>query len=85
MMEAPAPRLTARRTADRLSGERGNGPLGLALTVKALIALVVIWCVLVLAAVVAASTRRFQGSDIYLAIAAVVVGLAIAIAIVLLP
>jgi hypothetical protein len=85
MMVAPAPWLTARRTADRLSGERGNGPLGRALTVKALIALVVIWCFLVLAAIVAASTRRFQGWDMYLAIAAVVVGLAIAFAIVLLP
>jgi hypothetical protein len=55
------------------------------MAVKALIALVVIWCFLVLAVIVAASTRRFQGWDIYLAIAAVVVGLAIVIAIVLLP
>jgi hypothetical protein len=66
-------------------GDRGNGALGRALTVKALIALVLIWCFLILAAIVAASTRRFEGWDIYLAIAAVVVGVAIAIAIVLLP
>jgi hypothetical protein len=53
--------------------------------VKALIALVLIWCFLILAAIVAASTRRFQGWGIYLAMAAVAVGLAIAVVIVLLP
>jgi hypothetical protein len=53
--------------------------------VKVLIALVIAWCLLVTAAVAATSTRRFEQWDIYLAGAAVVVGLAIVIAIVLLP
>jgi hypothetical protein len=66
-------------------GDRGNGALGRALTLKALIVLVVTWCFLLVAAIVAASTRRFQGWDIYLTIAAVVVGLAIVIVIALLP
>jgi small-conductance mechanosensitive channel len=53
--------------------------------VKALVALVVTFCLLAVAAIVAASTRRFEGRDVYLVAAAVVVGLAIAIAIALLP
>ena len=39
------------------------------------------WCLLVDAAMVAAGTRRFEAWDIYLAGAAVIVGLAIVIAI----
>jgi hypothetical protein len=42
-------------------------------------------CLLVAAAVAATSTRRFEEWDIYLARAAVIVGLAIVVAIVLLP
>jgi hypothetical protein len=53
--------------------------------VKIVIAFVIAWCLLVVAAIVAASTRRFEGWDIYLVTAAVVVGLAIVIAIALLP
>jgi hypothetical protein len=53
--------------------------------VKVVIAFVIAWCLLVVAAIVAASNRRFEGWDIYLVTAAVVVGLAIAIAIALLP
>jgi hypothetical protein len=53
--------------------------------VKALIAFVIAWCLLVAAAVAATSTRRFEAWDIYLAGAAVIVGLAIVIAIALLP
>jgi hypothetical protein len=53
--------------------------------VKLVIALIIIWCLLVIAAIVAASTRRFDGWDIYLVAAAVVVGLAVVIAIALLP
>jgi cyanate permease len=52
---------------------------------EVVIAFVIAWCLLVVAAIVAASTRRFEGWDIYLLTAAVVVGLAIAIAIALLP
>jgi cyanate permease len=51
--------------------------------VKALVALVVTFCLLAVAAIVAA--KRFEGRDVYLVAAAVVVGLAIAIAIALLP
>jgi hypothetical protein len=53
--------------------------------VKSLIVFVFTWCLLVVAAVVAAGTRRFEGWDIYLVVAVVVVGLAIVIAIALLP
>jgi hypothetical protein len=53
--------------------------------VKALIALVIAWCLLVAGVVVATSTERFPGWDTYLAGAAIVVGLAIVIAILLLP
>jgi hypothetical protein len=44
-----------------------------------------VWCQLVAAAVAATNTRRFETLDIYLAGAAVVVGLAIVIAIAHLP
>ena len=53
--------------------------------VKVFIALVIAWCLLVAAAVAATSTRRFEAWDIYLAGAAVIIGLAIVIAIALLP
>jgi len=43
------------------------------------------WAFLAVAAIVAASTGPFEGWDVYLVAAAVVVGLAIAIAIALLP
>ena len=46
-------------------------------TLKAFIALVVTWCLLALAAVVAASTQRFEGLHMYLVAAAVLVGLVI--------
>ena len=62
----------------------GNGPRARAHS-EVLIAFVLTWCGLVVAAIVAASTRRFQGWDMYLAIAAVLVGLAILFAIALLP
>ena len=52
---------------------------------KALAALVIAWCLLVTAAVAATSTRRFEAWNIYLVGAAVIVGLAIVIAIALLP
>jgi hypothetical protein len=52
--------------------------------VTVLLALVVVWCLLVAAAVAATSTQRFAEWDIYLAGAAVIVGLAIIIAIELL-
>jgi hypothetical protein len=48
---------------------------------RVLIVLVIAWCVLVAAAMVAAGTRRFEAWDIYLAGAAVIIGLAIVIAI----
>jgi hypothetical protein len=53
--------------------------------VKALIALVVTFCLLAVAAIMAASTSRFEGWGVYLVAAAVVVGIAIAGAIALLP
>jgi hypothetical protein len=53
--------------------------------VQVVIAFVVAWCLLVVAAIVAASSRRFAGWDTYLVAAAIVVGLAIVIAIVLAP
>jgi hypothetical protein len=46
-------------------------------TLKAFIALVVTWCLLAVAAVVAASTQRFEGLYMYLVAAAVLVGLVI--------
>jgi hypothetical protein len=53
--------------------------------VRVLIVLVIAWSLLVAAAMAAAGTRRFQAWDIYLAGAAVIVGLAIVVAIALLP
>jgi hypothetical protein len=53
--------------------------------VKAFITLAVTFCLLAVAAIVAASTRRLEGWYLYLVAAAVVVGLAIVIAIVLAP
>jgi flagellar biosynthesis protein FliR len=53
----------------------------LTLTLKAFIALVVTWCLLAVAAVVAASTKRFEGSYLYLVAAAVLIGLVIVAAI----
>jgi hypothetical protein len=46
---------------------------------------VIAWSLLVAAAMAAAGTQRFEAWDIYLAGAAIIVGLAIVIAIVLLP
>jgi membrane protein YdbS with pleckstrin-like domain len=63
---------------------RNRGSLRAA-PVRVLIVLVIAWCLLVAAGMVAAGTRRFEAWDIYLAGAAVIVGLAIVIAIVLLP
>jgi hypothetical protein len=50
-------------------------------TLKAFIALVVTWCLLAVAAVVAASTQRFEGFYLYLVAAVVLVGLVIVAAI----
>jgi len=47
------------------------------LTLKAFIALVVTWCLLAVAAVVAASTQRFEGLFMYLVAAVVLIGLVI--------
>jgi CHASE2 domain-containing sensor protein len=54
-------------------------------TLKAFIALVVTWCLLAVAAVVAASTQRFEGLYMYLVAAAVLVGLVIVAAIAIAP
>jgi hypothetical protein len=54
-------------------------------TWKAFIALVVTWCLLALAAILAASTQRFERWYMYLVAAAVLVGLVIAVAIALVP
>src|SRR5215470_2222862 len=54
-------------------------------TLKAFIALVVTWCLLAVAAVVAASTQRFEGLYMYLVAAAVLVGLVIVGAIAIAP
>jgi hypothetical protein len=51
------------------------------LTLKAFIALVLTWCLLAVAAIVAASTHRFEGWYGYLVAAAVLVGLIIVVAI----
>jgi hypothetical protein len=58
---------------------------GHAPTVKAFIALAVTFCLLAVGAIVAASTRHLEGWYLYFVVAAVVVGLAIVIAIVLAP
>jgi hypothetical protein len=55
------------------------------LTLKAFTALVVTWCLLAVAAIVAASTRRFEGWYMYLLVGAVFVGLVIVVAIALTP
>jgi hypothetical protein len=54
-------------------------------TLKAFIALVVTWCLLAVAAVVAASAQRFEGLFMYLVAAAVLVGLIIVAAIAMAP
>jgi hypothetical protein len=54
-------------------------------TLKALIALVVTWCLLAVTAIVTASTRRFEGACMYFVAAGVAVGLAIVAGIVLAP
>jgi hypothetical protein len=54
-------------------------------TLKAFIALVVTWCLLAVAAVVAANTQRFEGLYMYLVAAAVLVGLVIVAAIAMAP
>ena len=55
------------------------------LTLKAFIAFVVTWCLLAVAAIVAASIRRFEGWYMHLVAAAVLVGLVIVVAIALAP
>jgi hypothetical protein len=57
----------------------------LILTLKAFIALVVTWCLLAVAAVVAASIQRFEGLYMYLVAAAVLIGLVIVTAIAMAP
>ena len=54
-------------------------------TLKVFVALVVTWCLLALAAILAASTQRFERWYMYLVAAAVLVGLVIAVAIALVP
>ena len=55
------------------------------LTLKAFIALGVTWCLLAVVAIVAASTRRFEGFYRYFVAAAAFVGLAIVVAIATAP
>ena len=55
------------------------------LTLQSFIALVVTWGLLAVAAILAASTRRFEGWCMYLVAAAVLVGLVIVVAIALTP
>jgi hypothetical protein len=55
------------------------------LTLKAFTALVVTWCLLAVAAIVAASTRRFESWYMCLLVGAVLVGLVIIVAIALTP
>jgi flagellar biosynthesis protein FliR len=54
-------------------------------TLKVFIALVLTWCLLAVAAVVAASTQRFEGLYMYLVAAAILVGLVIVAAIAMAP
>lgn len=54
-------------------------------TLKAFIALVVTWCLLAIAAVVASSTKRFEGFYMYLVAAVVLIGLVIVAAIAMAP
>jgi hypothetical protein len=55
------------------------------LSLKAFIALVVTWCLLVLAAILAASSKRFGRWYMYLVAAVILVGLVIGLAIALVP
>lgn len=57
----------------------------LMVTLKAFIALVVTWCLLAIAAVVASSTKRFEGFYMYLVAAVVLIGLVIVAAIAMAP
>jgi hypothetical protein len=73
-----------------LGGTDKDGPLRAVhrlpmLSLKAFIALVVTWCLLAVAAIVAASIRRFEGWYMHLVTAAVLVGLVIVVAIALAP
>jgi hypothetical protein len=61
-----------------------QGPT-LMITLKAFIALVVIWCLLAVAAIVAASIQRFEDLYMYVVAAAVFVGLIIVAAIAMAP
>jgi hypothetical protein len=51
----------------------------------ALAALIVAWCLLVIAAIVTASVRRLEGACMYFVAASLAVGLAICVAIMLAP
>jgi len=53
--------------------------------VTAVLALVVAWCLLAVAAIVTASMRRFERVYLYFVAAAVVVGFAVVVAIMLAP
>ena len=55
------------------------------LTLKAFIALVLTWCLLALAAILAATAQRFERWYMYLLAASVLLGLVIAVAIALVP
>ena len=54
-------------------------------TLKTFVALVVTWCLLAVATVVAASNQRFAGLYLYVVAAAVLVGLVIVAAIAMAP
>jgi hypothetical protein len=54
-------------------------------TLQAFVAFVVTWCLLALAAILAASTQRFEQWYIYCVAAVVLVGVIIAVAIALVP
>ena len=58
---------------------------GSSLLVLALVTLVIAWCLLAVAAIVTANTRRFERACMYFVAAGVAVGLAIVAAIVLAP
>jgi hypothetical protein len=77
VLEAESGASDTRRT--RPTARRGAAP------VRLLIVLVVGLCLLVAAAMVAAGTRRFEAWGIYLAGAAVIIGLAIVMAVLMLP
>jgi hypothetical protein len=68
-----------------LGGTDKDGPLRAVhrlpmLSLKAFIALVVTWCLLAVAAIVAASIRRFEGWYMHLVAAGLVIVVAIALA-----